>query len=168
MSVLTTLKDANRGWSEILAGRGEWHERFAFTPEGLTRAFSIYGGAVAIALLLWMLRYGSVLPQHLMALLIVFLSPLAFLVVLGTLIARFASPQINMTRIVIPGLYILALMAVIEGVTMALGASLLGAITAVTGFFLFKLARANGLAVWPSVAFGLVFFVLLVLVRLAV
>lgn len=167
MSLLTTLKDANAGWSEILVERAEWSRKFAFTPEGLSRAFLVYGAAVAIALVLWMARFGFSVPQHALPLLVVFLSPLAVLTGLGALIGRFTAPAVNITRFVIPGLYILALMTVIEGAAIAAGISLLGAITAVTGFFMFKLARANGLAFGLSLAFGAVFFVLLVLVRLA-
>lgn len=161
MNLIESLSSASRGWSDILAGKPEWESHFDLTAEGLNRAFLVYGIAVLVAIALVLLRLGFPAPGAMLPVLISHLIPLVVIVGTASLLKRFAGMPAAMANLVIPGLYIVALMKIVEGLAIVIGVPLAGAITAITAFLAFKLGRANSLPLPHAIGYALVIFLLL-------
>jgi|TARA_A100001391_G_scaffold151954_1_gene109741 hypothetical protein len=164
---LETLKQAGSGWSKILGSRPDWEAHFRLDAEGMNAGFLAFGAAVLAAIVLATLRFGFPPPLAMALVVIQHLLPLLALFIATGLLTRFTAFAGSSARFVVPGLYLLAVMKLVEGLATLLGVPLAGAILAVTGFLGFRLARANGLTLAPAVGYGLALFVLLAVLPIA-
>ena len=159
--MMGALTSAGTGWSKILGGKPDWQDNFRFDAEGANAGFIAYGVAVLIAIVLASLRIGFPPPDVVLLLIAGHVMPLLTLVLVTAAAVRLAGAQGASARFLVPGLYLIALMKLIEGVAVLAGINLAGAILAVTAILAFRLARANGLALGWSIGYGIAFFVLL-------
>lgn len=165
--MLETLKEAGSGWSKILGRQPDWERHFRLDADGMNAGLAAFGGAVLIAIVLGTLRLGF--PPPIAMLLIIIQHALSlFALMLATLVAtrvtRFSGSS---AKFMVPGLYLMAAIKLIEGFATLIGLPLAGAILAVTGILGFRLAQANGLPLAPSIGYGLALFVLLAVLPIA-
>lgn len=159
--MIDTLKAAGTGWSKIFSGEADWASHFRLDAEGMNAGFTAYGLAVLVAIVLVSLRLGFPPPDVMLIVVATHLVPLLALILVTTLGRRLAGFPGAVAGFIVPGLYLIALMKVIEGVLVLAGLPLPGAIAALTGVLGFRLARANGLATAQAIGYGLVLFLLL-------
>lgn len=158
---LEALRQASAGWSKILGKRSGWDAHFQFDDSGANSGFLAFGAAVVIAMVLATLRFGFPPPIAMALIVIQHLLFLLALFIATGLVMRFADFSGPSTHFFVPGLYMLAVMKLIEGIATLAGVPLAGAILAVTGIFGFRLAQANGLPLPHAIGYGLALFVLL-------
>lgn len=159
--MMATLKAASEGWSKIFQNKPGWETDFRLDAEGMNAGFTAYGAAVLIAIVLTSLRIGFPPPDVMLVLMIGHLIPLLTLVVVTAIVRRFVGFTGSTAGFIVPGLYLIALMKIVEGLTMMIGFPLTGAIAAVTAIMGYRLAKANGLAMPHAVGYGLAIFLLL-------
>jgi hypothetical protein len=159
--LIDTIRRAGTGWSKILGKQPDWAEYFSFDADGMNQGFVAFGAAVLIAIVLATIRIGFPPPDIMLLLVAGHILPLLALVLLVALVKRIVTPNIAAARLIVPGLFMLALMKLIEGVAVLIGVPLAGAILAITAILGFRLAQANGLTLAISIGFGLALFVLL-------
>ena len=160
MSPTGTLKNAGKGWSGILANKDGWQRNFALDANGLNFAFLAYGIGVVLTLVLASFRVGFPPPTIMALAVIAHLIPALVLVGLTVGLRRIVNFEPSILNFIVPGLLMLALLKIIEGVSLFIGIPLSGAILALTGFVGYYLARANGLGLAIALGFGLAMFVL--------
>ena len=165
--MIETLKQAVSGWSKILGRQPDWERHFRLDAEGMNTGLVAFGGAVLIAIVLATLRLGF--PPPFAMLLIVVQHALAlFALMIATLaVTRITSFSGSSAKLMGPGLYLIAIMKLIEGLAALIGLPLAGAILAITGILGFRLAQANGLSLAASIGYGLALFVLLAVLPIA-
>lgn len=159
--MIETLSQAGKGWSGILANKDGWEHNFQLDADGLNAALLTFGASVILAMVLATLRIGFPPPDITLLLLLGHVLALAALILVTTVTRRFAAPHLQGARFLVPGIYLLAAMKVIEGIAVVVGVPLAGAILAVSGILAFRLARANGLGYPISIGYGLGLFALL-------
>lgn len=165
--MIAALSAAGHGWSKILAGKPGWEDDFSFDADGMNQGFIVFGISVLIAIALVSLRIGFP-PPDVMALLVAgHLVPLLALIIATSALKRIAGLERSIARFLTPGLYLLALMKIIEGFAVLFGMPLAGAIFSITGILAFRLARANDLSMAAAVGYGVAVFVLLALLPIA-
>ncbi|WP_421953083.1 hypothetical protein [Pelagibacterium sp.] len=164
---METLKQVLPGWSKILGGRSGWDSHFRFDAEGMNGAFIAYGGAVLFTIVVLTLRLGFPQPAVMMIVVLGHLVPPVGLVLLTSALKRIAGVAIETAKFVVPGLYLLALLKVLEGLGILVGVPLAGAISTVGGILCYRLARVNEVGTVQAIAYGLAIFVLLAVVLLA-
>ena len=151
--MIETLKQAVSGWSKILGRQPDWERHFRLDAEGMNTGLVAFGGAVLIAIVLATLRLGF---------------PPPFALMIATLaVTRITSFSGSSAKLMVPGLYLIAIMKLIEGLAALIGLPLAGAILAITGILGFRLAQANGLSLAPAIGYGLALFVLLAVLPIA-
>ncbi|WP_417583915.1 hypothetical protein [Pelagibacterium sp.] len=165
--MLEALKQAGAGWSKILGKRDDWKRHFRLDAEGINNGFIVFGGAVVAAMVLATLRFGFPPPFAMVLVVIQHLLSLLALFIATGLVMRFMGFSGESARFLVPGLYLMALMKLIEGVATVAGIPLAGAILAVTGILGFRLAQANGLSLPLAIGYGLALFVLLAVLPIA-
>lgn len=159
--MIETLRQAGTGWSKILGKQPDWADYFRFDADGMNQGFRAFGGAVLIAIVLATFRIGFPPPDIMLLLVAGHILPLLALVIIVAVVKRLATVPIDTARLMVPGLFMLAIMKIVEGIAVLIGVPLAGAILAVTAILGFRLAQANGLALAMSIGFGLALFVLL-------
>lgn len=164
---LETLKQAGAGWSKILGRRPDWQSHFRFDAEAMNGGFLAFGAAVLVAIVLATLRFGFPPPLAMALVVVQHLLPLLALFIATGLVARLSAFSGSTASFVVPGLYLLAAMKLVEGLATLLGVPLAGAILAVTGILGFRLAQANGLSLPTAIGYGLALFVLLAVLPIA-
>jgi hypothetical protein len=162
-----TLKQAGSGWSKILGKRPDWDSHFRFDAESMNGGFLAFGAAVLAAIVMATLRFGFPPPIAMVLVVIQHLLPLLALFIATGLVPRLTAFSGSTARFLVPGLYLLAMMKLVEGVATLAGLPLAGAILAVTGILGFRLAQANGLKLAPAIGYGLALFVLLAVLPIA-
>ncbi|MCD7058891.1 hypothetical protein [Pelagibacterium xiamenense] len=159
MTFVEAITNAGSGWSKILAGKPDWNEHFAFDAPALNRGFVLYFAGVLFSIVALAVRYGMPVPVVMLIVMAGYILPvLAFIFAtsLGKRVLKFEAPIVT---IYVPGLYMLALMAFIGGLTLLVGVQLWGVIVTLTAFFLFRLARvAAGADFAPALGFALINF----------
>lgn len=158
---IEAITEAGAGWSKILGRKSDWDRHFRFDAEAMNLGFVVYGVGVLIAIVLATFRIGFPPPEAMLLIVIGHLLPLVALVLSTAIVTRFALYKDSSAKFIVPGLYILALMKIIEGLAILIGVPLAGAILAIIGILGFHLARANGLPIPAAIGYGLVLFTLL-------
>ncbi|WP_404400002.1 hypothetical protein [Pelagibacterium halotolerans] len=159
MNFIETLTNATSGWSKILAGKPDWKDHFTFDAAALNRGFVLYFTAVLFAIICLTLRYGMPVPVVMLILMAGYILPVLAFIFSASLGKRAVKFEAPIVEIYVPGLYMLALMAAIGGLTLLIGVPLWGVIVTLTAFFLLRLARvAAGVDFAPALAFAFLNF----------
>jgi len=163
MNLVASIKSAGRGWAALLAEKPEWRDHVDFGPEGVNAASIVYFGAVIIVMVAHIAAFGMIAPAVMVISLINFLLP-ALSLILATMGARkilgFATP---VAALVVPGLYLHAVMLLVSGLLAIAGLGLAGAVAGLLAFFLYKLARAvPELDIGKAIAYSVLNIVLLI------
>jgi len=163
MKLWAALRDATRGWSAIVAGRGNWRDFFSLTAPGLVTALFIYFFIAFLAIAIGSIENGMpAIVGVLIELAVQGLSVLALLV--AVLLTRAAlKSQAEIIAFMVPGIYALVFYLVAGTILAAIGLIMLTLAFAGLGYLLFRLARmAGGWTIGVSVAFAVFTIVLLV------
>lgn len=159
MLPIEAIRQALTGWSRILGGHGDWRSYFAFDAKALNLGFILYLVAALLSLMALIIRVGMPAPQILMTLVAGLVLPVVALIFSVSILRRALALSAPVTEFYVPGLFILALLALVAALTILIGIPLWGAILAMKGILLFKLARAVGVPLWPAVGFGVFNFI---------
>lgn len=158
--MIDTVKAAGKGWSAIFAREPGWRSHFDCTETGLRAGFIVYGLAVLAAILLAGSRIGPINAAVGLTAIIQHLFPILALVVSTTVLRRVNGTQVDYLGLMVPGLYLIAFIKVLEGLTVLLGVGLFGALATFAAFFMFRLARLSGIETNPAIGYAIGFFVL--------
>lgn len=146
---------AGKGWTRILGSKPDWRAYFSFDARALNLAFVLYFSAALLSIASLILGVGMLAPQTMIAMVAGYVLPVLALIISAGGARRLLNLSNPVTEFYVPGIMLLALMGFIGALTILVGFPLWGAILAITGLFLFRLARACGLEFAPAVAFGL-------------
>ncbi len=155
------LTQAGQGWSKILGRQSDWTSHFSLDAKGMNTGFMVYALSALIALVAAGFRFGLAAPAQTFGLVAWHVIPLLVLIIVTSIFKRLVTGGIETVNFIVPSLYLLALMKLVEAVSYLIGFSLLGAILAVTGILSFRLALANGLKWSWAAGYGLAIFALL-------
>lgn len=159
MNVVDTLKDAGRGWSMILSGKGDWRSQFDFTARGLNQGFVLYFLGVLFSVVGLTVRFGAPVPMVMVVMMAGYSLPVLALILSASGARRLTGFDAPVIGLYVPGLLMLAFMAFVGGLTLLIGIQLWGAIVTLTAFMVHRLARvAAGLDFAPALGFALVNF----------
>lgn len=159
MNVIGTISNGFKGLSSILGGRPEWRHAYGFDAQGFNVAFLLYVIAALTSMVALVARIGFPAPPTTITLVAGLALPVLALIFSASFARRVTGNKSPVTEFYVPGFFILALMGFIGAVTILAGFPLWGAVLAITGVLMFKLARAVGLEFAPALAFGLFNFV---------
>lgn len=159
--MIETLKEAGAGWSKIFSRTAGWESHFRLDAEGMNAGFTAFAAAVLVAMVLISVRIGFPPPGVMAVLMAGHVIPLVTLVAVTAIARRVVGHPGGSAGFLVPGLYLIALMKVIEAIAILAGMPLAGAITALTALLGYRLARANGFAMAPAIGYALAIFVLL-------
>jgi hypothetical protein len=163
MKLWVALRDASRGWAEIVLGRQGWRERFSFSAAGLATALIIYFFFAFLSIAFGAIGTGMPGAAGVVTNLLV-----QGLYVVALVIAVYASRKVldaeaPAIEFITPGIYALVFYLIAGTIVAAVGIELIALVLIGLGFLLYRLGRMAG--GWPmgvSAAFGIFTVVLLV------
>lgn len=163
MKLWAAVRDASRGWTAIVAGRGNWRDFFALTPPGLATALFIYFFVAFLVIAIGSIEGGMpAVPGVLIALAVQGLSIVALGA--GVLLTKAVLKSgADVMSFVVPGTYALVFYLVAGTILAAIGMIMVTLVLLALGYLFYRLARMAG--GWPlgvSVAFAVFTVVLLV------
>lgn len=158
--MIANVQAAGKGWSAIFAQEPGWRSHFDCSEAGIRTGFIVYALAVVFAIALASLRIGPINATASLPAIIQHVAPILALVVATTVLRRVSQAPVDYLGLMVPGLYLIAFIKVIEGLTVLLGIGLFGALATLSAFFMFRLARLSGVETNPAIGFAIGFFVL--------
>ncbi|GGA40042.1 hypothetical protein [Pelagibacterium lentulum] len=161
MNLIDGIKHAANGWSGIMVKTNDWPKHFDLTPEGINRAIWVYFSAALLAIIVVSVRFGLPAPAIMMVEVIGHSLPVVATVIVTIIVRAISAAPAPFAAFFVPALYLLALVKIVEAITIFIGFPLLGALLGLTAFLFYKLARGNGLNMAHSVGYAIIGFLLL-------